>query len=116
MPKIQAIAKAIRKTVALKSNGLCWYCGLPGDTVDHLNPRINGGPDTLDNYVLACKGCNSCKKDLSIEEFRHNAWYRANGVTQYFSKSQKEWLASKGIVFPSHEHMFWFENHNLITN
>lgn len=49
------------------SNGVCHYCGRKTNreisrlypTRDHIVPRSFGGPNTMDNYVLACAGCNS---------------------------------------------------------
>ena len=37
--------------------------GLPMPTRDHVVPIARGGPDTLDNMVLACQGCNQGKSD-----------------------------------------------------
>ena len=44
--------------------GECIYCEEQADlTVEHMLPRIRGGPDTTDNVVMVCKHCNSSKKD-----------------------------------------------------
>jgi len=41
----------------------CCYCGAKGNlTVDHLIPRIRGGPDEADNLIWACRACNSSKQ------------------------------------------------------
>lgn len=45
----------------------CYYCGSESHlVVDHLIPRIRGGPDEPDNLIIACKSCNSSKggKDM----------------------------------------------------
>ena len=45
----------------------CYYCGAEKNLcVDHLIPRIRGGPDRADNLVWACRKCNSSKggKDM----------------------------------------------------
>lgn len=43
----------------------CWmcYCLLTRATasVDHLQPKSKGGKDRADNYMLACKQCNSAR-------------------------------------------------------
>ena len=47
----------------------CYYCGAKGKlVVDHLIPRIRGGPDEPDNLIWACRSCNSSKggKDLLV--------------------------------------------------
>lgn len=75
------------KTLWLMHGGECFYCGLPtwlpssGESMlkakvrlgvstrsavrdreatrEHLQRRADGGPDVMQNYVLACRGCNS---------------------------------------------------------
>lgn len=45
----------------IKLNGRCLYCGDAADSIDHLIPRLAGGPDAADNLIPACKACNSSK-------------------------------------------------------
>lgn len=41
----------------------CYYCGAKDSlAVDHLIPRIRGGPDEADNLIWACRSCNSSKQ------------------------------------------------------
>lgn len=41
----------------------CYYCGAKDSlTVDHLIPRIRGGPDDANNLIWACRSCNSSKQ------------------------------------------------------
>ena len=45
----------------------CYYCGRQESlVVDHLIPRLRGGPDDCDNLIWACRTCNSSKgaKDM----------------------------------------------------
>ncbi len=57
----------------------CSYCGSARSlVVDHLIPKIRGGPDESDNLILACRPCNSSKG----------------------GKDMVAWAASKGF-FPS---------------
>jgi 5-methylcytosine-specific restriction endonuclease McrA len=38
----------------------CRWCGKPATTADHWPiARAEGGPDTLDNLVPACRPCNA---------------------------------------------------------
>lgn len=39
-------------------------------TLDHIRPESKGGTYRYENLTPACYNCNTCKKDLSIEEFR----------------------------------------------
>ncbi len=52
----------------------CAYCGGPGGTVDHVEPRSRSarGPGTAHswlNVVGACGPCNHAKCDLPLLEF-----------------------------------------------
>ena len=48
----------------------CYYCG---DTdrlcVDHLIPKMRGGPDAPDNLIWACRQCNSSKGGRDLLEW-----------------------------------------------
>lgn len=47
--------------------GTCCYCGQEGKlSLDHMIPRLKGGPDAADNITYACRSCNSSKgsKDM----------------------------------------------------
>ena len=53
----------------------CCYCGDSSRlTLDHLVPRIKGGPDEADNLVYACRSCNSSKQGRDLLE-----WARTKG-------------------------------------
>lgn len=51
----------------------CKYCkeDIPEElrTIDHVVPMAKGGKHTITNLVMACKSCNSMKKDMTVEEF-----------------------------------------------
>ena len=48
----------------------CYYCG---DTdrlcVDHLIPKMRGGPDASDNLIWSCRRCNSSKGGRDMIEW-----------------------------------------------
>jgi len=53
----------------------CYYCGDKDNlTVDHLIPRIRGGPDEADNLIWACHSCNSSKQGRDMLQ-----WMNAKG-------------------------------------
>lgn len=62
-----------------RDNFTCQYCGRnpTEDNVklafDHIKPKLDGGRDTLDNLVTACKQCNSAKGSRPL---RHEAEFR----------------------------------------
>ncbi len=65
-----------------RDSGVCWICHrvTPRDyaTRDHLIPRSKGGPDNVNNYAIACYGCNHRRgsmdmlSDAAIEEIISN--------------------------------------------
>lgn len=51
----------------------CCYCGSEHKIhMDHLIPRINGGSDSADNLVWACRSCNSSKRDRDVLRWLHS--------------------------------------------
>lgn len=84
-----------REQVWNKTQGRCWYCGMQTTpwgnfTVDHVDPRKQGGGDELANLVPCCKTCNSRKNSKTVEEFR-------------------------GYLIAKQRQMFWFEHANMVT-
>lgn len=62
-------SKGFRRYILNRDNHTCYFCGGPGDTIDHLLPRAKGGHTTPDNCVCACNLCNQLKADQDAEEF-----------------------------------------------
>lgn len=66
--------KSDRVEVHAKYDGHCTYCGKPialaDMQVDHINPKRNGGQDTMENYNPSCRRCNHYKRALDLEGFR----------------------------------------------
>lgn len=61
--------KDFRAYILTRDQYICYFCGLYGDTIDHLLPRAKGGHTTPDNCVCACNLCNQTKADQYVEEF-----------------------------------------------
>lgn len=55
-------------------NGACAYCGEKIDydasTIDHVNPKSQGGETIWENTVLACKRCNTQKDNRTPKQAR----------------------------------------------
>lgn len=55
------------REVSDKARGLCEYCQSQIDyspdpfSVEHIQPRADGGTNALDNLALSCHGCNGHK-------------------------------------------------------
>ena len=48
----------------------CYYCGDSHRLcVDHLIPKMRGGPDASDNLIWACRRCNSSKGGRDLLEW-----------------------------------------------
>lgn len=58
------IPPSLRDQVVLRAGNRCEYCGLSqvgqeaAFHVDHVVPRVAGGPTELDNLALACVSCS----------------------------------------------------------
>jgi 5-methylcytosine-specific restriction endonuclease McrA len=52
-----------KRNVIERDESVCQYCGTTEGrmTVDHVQPRSKGGPDTWENLVCCCRPCNSRK-------------------------------------------------------
>jgi len=57
-----------RRTVLLRDDHQCAYCGGVADTVDHVLPRSRGGLHEWANVVAACDRCNHRKADRLLAE------------------------------------------------
>lgn len=55
-----------------RDQNICMYCGheFPSFklTRDHIMPTSRGGPDTWNNVVTSCKGCNNYKDNKTPDE------------------------------------------------
>jgi hypothetical protein len=58
------IPARLRRFVVQRASGRCEHCGLSQEGqeatfhVDHVIPRVEGGPTTEDNLALACVSCS----------------------------------------------------------
>jgi 5-methylcytosine-specific restriction endonuclease McrA len=55
------------------ANAVCYYCGdavaKADATMDHVVPLAQGGTSTQGNVVVACKACNTQKRDMTAVEW-----------------------------------------------
>ncbi len=59
--------------VKMNNPGICCYCGKAEKlSIDHLIPKSVGGDHSGDNFVWACKSCNSSKGKKDLLE-----WYES---------------------------------------
>jgi 5-methylcytosine-specific restriction endonuclease McrA len=61
-----------RRNVFKRDRNMCQYCGgRPGTeelTIDHIQPRSQGGRSTWENCVLACVECNKRKANRLLDQ------------------------------------------------
>ena len=81
-----------------KLEGMCVYCGRIADTVDHLIPRLTGGPDSADNLVPACKACNASKSGRDVYHWAQRKGFFPLGVTRRYLVLAWRWCEQAGLL------------------
>lgn len=107
-----SISRTKRVKLKICTPNSCWYCGIDNpSTVDHVIATNKGGDDSLDNLVLACRSCNSAKRDLSVKEFRFVMSWKKTKYSRTINASIGKKLIAQGVVFDGfiNNHLFWFE-------
>lgn len=62
-------AELTAATLAVKGT-TCHLCGLAGaTTADHVTPRSQGGPDSIDNLEPAHRACNSARGVMPLDQW-----------------------------------------------
>lgn len=63
---------SFRAQIIARDGKGCWFCGeattAATESIEHLVPRSQGGPDTLANFVLAHRKCNERAGDKSLND------------------------------------------------
>jgi 5-methylcytosine-specific restriction endonuclease McrA len=62
-----------KKSILIRDNWTCQYCGKYGNTVDHIYPKSLGGKSTWGNMCCSCISCNSKKDDLTLDQIGYKA-------------------------------------------
>lgn len=57
-----------KKTILVRDDWTCQYCGNFGDTIDHIFPKSRGGGNTWGNLCTACRECNGAKDNMTPKE------------------------------------------------
>lgn len=84
-----------RQRIKERDGHRCVYCGEPGGTLDHIQPRAKGGQTTTSNLAVACNGCNLRKGDQEVWEwysrqpfYDSDRWQRIKEITGYEHSNQ----------------------------
>ena len=78
----------------------CCYCGRETNlTLDHLIPRLKGGPDAADNITYACRSCNSSKgsRDMVLWSVSKNR-FPAVLVFRRYLKLAARWCEDNDLM------------------
>lgn len=81
-PRRESLAKRLGREaerVRRRDGGACVYCRSTDHLgLDHLVPRSRGGRDEARNLAVACRRCNSARRNLPLRAWERTA--RARGI------------------------------------
>ena len=80
-----------------KLAGRCIYCDAAASSVDHLIPRLAGGPDSVDNFVPACSSCNSSKGARDLFDWAARKGFFPLGATRRYLVLASRWCERAGV-------------------
>jgi hypothetical protein len=108
--------KSRKQQLDKKDGSCCWWCGkdlAPSEqTLEHMIPRSMGGGNNLENLRIACRQCNSSRRNnpfppnysVSWERFDQLASLRINNINKAHdsaiattTKIQKSFTAATGV-------------------
>lgn len=65
------VNSALKLEMRMRKMGwICYWCGAPAVSIDHVIPLISGGPDLMGNLVPCCKQCNDSKSCRMLRDWR----------------------------------------------
>jgi len=90
----------VARQIKARDGHACTYCGGTQEStgahlhLDHLTCRSVGGADVATNLVLACRSCNSARKDMPLA-----AWCRqvGTGITSTQVRAQARRALSASV-------------------
>ena len=64
----RARAPLSRRSIFVRDDHRCQYCGAAAENIDHVVPRSRGGEHVWENVVASCRTCNAQKEDRLLAE------------------------------------------------
>ena len=95
VPK-RATKSSFRREIINAWDGACAYCGCKPEkiTLDHVNPKANGGMTVRSNLVPACASCNVSKNHCDVWQ-----WYQAQPFHTAAREQQiRSWLIAEAVA------------------
>lgn len=105
--------KLAKQYIIDSMGGRCAYCGCDltnkNFTIDHLNPRFNGGGDDAKNLLPVCKSCNCSKRTNSLEWYRIRMSIKLSKFEGILTVNQYLALKELGVKIDLIGYTFYFE-------
>lgn len=71
----------VRKFLSKENNTQCPCCGIKTYykeyTIDHIQPKSKGGPNTMENFIGMCEKCNVEKDNMTVLQFLRQKHFQA---------------------------------------
>lgn len=93
--KSLAIPAEVKKRVYERDNGMCVWCGKPGDPVAHYISRAQGGKGVEQNILTLCSECHR-RYDQTPDRKEMRRMFREYLSSKYPDWNENEYLYRKG--------------------
>lgn len=71
----------VRKFLSKENDKRCPCCGVKTFykeyTIDHIQPKSKGGPNTMENFIGMCQKCNEEKDNMTVLQFLRQKHFKA---------------------------------------
>ena len=108
----KGVGRVVRDDIIERDGGCCLWCGIEDNlTIDHIIPRVLGGPDTYMNYQTLCMSCN-LKKGERVMDFtmlvktsdyvrtmKNALWKQRESIRQVVAEKNLDRFASRLRTF-----------------
>lgn len=96
------------------SDRKCTYCGSDLDSyaemsIDHINPKRNGGSNHAENLACACRDCNGRKGKYGIDKLRLCLALKKSPIAGIINPREVSSLIMEGCILPLKFNAFYFE-------
>jgi hypothetical protein len=90
-----------RRSLVRRDGLVCQICWAPRDlatlTIDHIEPRCEGGPNALGNLRLACYSCNYGRHHWPADASEPDTMTGASALVMVSSSGSRKWRGGHGV-------------------